>query len=383
LKELQATCSQLKVLDTLVPALFGDSATNLDDFFHVYLFLKLEQEFLLSHKRLKTLRAYEIGNRRFCLGDYDDMLLMRNFRFNLTNFQKLMQLLALPPQMKTSWRDAFNADEGLAILLYRLSNKTDFYQMASMFGRARAAICRIFNTMLERVYDECAHHVKNLPEQYIEQNAMTFSELVHSKLQLESVNVWGFIDGTLRPIARPGVGQQLFYDGHHKQHGVAYQCIVAPNGIILQMYGPAEGRRHDSQIMRQSGISDFCVSLYDDQQVSLIGDNGYALEGWLLKPYRKRARIADPLKAELSRRLSSVRIVVEHAFAVVTNKFRFMHDDKEKSILKSTPAKQFLVATFLTNCVTCCEAGNLISSIFNANHSTIPTLEEYFAIVNQ
>ena len=51
-------------------------------------------------------------------------------------------------------------------------------------------------------------------------------------------NCFGFIDGTVRPISKPGQNQHLVYNGHKRVHGVKFQSVALPNGIIGNMYGP-------------------------------------------------------------------------------------------------------------------------------------------------
>ena len=69
-------------------------------------------------------------------------------------------------------------------------------------------------------------------------------------------NCWGFIDldGTVRPICRPGKRQRLVYNGHKKVHAIKFQSIVAPNGLIANLFGPVEGKRHDSAMLLQSQV---------------------------------------------------------------------------------------------------------------------------------
>lgn len=51
-------------------------------------------------------------------------------------------------------------------------------------------------------------------------------------------NCWGFVDGTVRPIARPGEHQKVIYNGHKKVHALKFQSVVAPNGMIATLCGP-------------------------------------------------------------------------------------------------------------------------------------------------
>ena len=51
-------------------------------------------------------------------------------------------------------------------------------------------------------------------------------------------NCFGFIDGTVPPISRPGNGQRIVYNGHKRVHGLKFQSISLPNGLIGNIFGP-------------------------------------------------------------------------------------------------------------------------------------------------
>ena len=51
-------------------------------------------------------------------------------------------------------------------------------------------------------------------------------------------NWFGFIDGTVRAISRPGKDQRLVYNGHKRVHALKFQSVSLPNGIIANLFGP-------------------------------------------------------------------------------------------------------------------------------------------------
>ena len=51
-------------------------------------------------------------------------------------------------------------------------------------------------------------------------------------------NCFGFIDGTVRLIAKPGTNQRILYSGHKWVHSLKFQALVIPNGLIAHLYGP-------------------------------------------------------------------------------------------------------------------------------------------------
>ena len=51
-------------------------------------------------------------------------------------------------------------------------------------------------------------------------------------------NCFGFVDVTVRPIARPDNNQRIVYNGHKRVHAVKFQSLALPNGIIGHLYDP-------------------------------------------------------------------------------------------------------------------------------------------------
>ena len=97
-------------------------------------------------------------------------------------------------------------------------------------------------------------------------------------------NCFGFVDGTVRPISRPGKNQRMVYNGHRRVHSLKFPSLALTNGLIGHMYGPVgmlsltmllyiknkllqiwktnfvclikflEGKRHDSGIFDDSNL---------------------------------------------------------------------------------------------------------------------------------
>ena len=65
-------------------------------------------------------------------------------------------------------------------------------------------------------------------------------------------NCFGFIDGTVRPICRPGVNQRILYNGHKRVHSIKFQSAVIPNGLRSNVFDPYEGKKHN--MLRHSGL---------------------------------------------------------------------------------------------------------------------------------
>ena len=66
-------------------------------------------------------------------------------------------------------------------------------------------------------------------------------------------NCWGFVDGAVRAISRPGIHQRVLYNVHKRYHALKFQSVVATNGQT-NLYGPVEGKRHDSGMLMDSDL---------------------------------------------------------------------------------------------------------------------------------
>ena len=63
-----------------------------------------------------------------------------------------------------------------------------------------------------------------------------------------------FADSTIRRISRPKNIQRQVYNGHKRVHALKFQNVTLPNGMIANLSGPYEGRRHDSFMLAESSL---------------------------------------------------------------------------------------------------------------------------------
>ncbi|VDI30162.1 Hypothetical predicted protein [Mytilus galloprovincialis] len=150
------------------------------------------------------------------------------FRFEKQDIDRLRVALGIPPKIVCNNGTVASGIEGLCIVSRRLSYPNRLEDISPIFqGR----------------YQEW------LSEEYLR----TFAEVIH-KRGSPLLNCWGFIDGTVMPICRPIRHQRIVYSGHKRVHGLKFQSVVATNGLVANLSGPIEGRRHDSGMLRESGL---------------------------------------------------------------------------------------------------------------------------------
>ena len=189
----------------------------------------------------------------------------------------------------------------------------------------------------------------------------------------------GFIDGTFRPCARPVVGQQLIYSGYYKSHGFKFQNVVAPNGLIVDFYGPVPGRRGDGFLLKESQFKErmrsFCHLAGGNYYV--YGDPAYPMCPWIMRGFKGAM---TPRQAKFTSNMNSLRISVEWSFSLIVRDWSFMDHEKNLKVWKQPIAKMYYVSAIMANVKTCMIAdehdgrGNLISTKFDLEP---PTLHDY------
>lgn len=160
-------------------------------------------------------------------------------------------------------------------------------------------------------------------------NIQNFAEVIHGKgAPLE--NCWGFVDGTVRPLTRPSKSQRILYNGHKRVHSIKFQSVVAPNGLVANLFGPVEGKRHDSAMLAESGLLQKLNQFShapDGTVLCIYGGPAYPIRTHLLSPFKGAGLTA--VQQEFNKSMSKVRIAVEWVFGDIINYFAFL-DFKKK-----------------------------------------------------
>ena len=110
----------------------------------------------------------------------------------------------------------------------------------------------ITNRMMDYLFDEYSHLLADLNQPWLSRDGLRhFAAIIHDKgAPLE--NCWGqFIDETVRPVRKADENQRILYNRHKRVHGIKFQSVVAPNGLIASLFGPVEGRGVDSGLLQE------------------------------------------------------------------------------------------------------------------------------------
>jgi len=184
---------------------------------------------------------------------------------------------------------------------------------------------------------------------------------------------WGFIDGTVRPICRPTIGEESMFSGHKRVHGFKYQSVIGADGIFWDFQGPFDGCRHDVYLLKQSGLLDRMQELDPSLSFFIYGDGAYYVDTHIIGPYLG-ASLA-PEEKRFNQYMSKMRVTVEWGFATLVRLWSGLDFKPSQKPFKTPIADFFKAAVILANCNNILRGGNQISMYFGTKPSF--TVEEY------
>ena len=287
---------------------------------------------------------------------------------------RLKDALRLPEYFSTYNRLKVSGIEGLCILLKRFAYPCRYYEFINRFGRPVPDYSIIFNDVMTRIYDRFEFLVSDFNVPFLSQNhLMEYCRVIKDKgAPLD--RCIGFIDGTVRPICRPGRNQAIVYNGHKRVHALKYQSVALPNGLIGNMFGPPEGKRHDCALLRESGlIQNLNQYAYDNNRnpLYIYGDPAYPLLIHVQCPFQNPS---TPQEEQFNKEMSRVRVSVEWLFGDISNWWAFLDFKKNLKLNLSAVGKMYKTCALLANARTCLY-GNITSDFFDLKP---PSLEDYF-----
>ena len=187
---------------------------------------------------------------------------------------------------------------------------------------------------------------------------------------LRARNICGFVDAMQLPVARPkDVGnavntQRVLYNGKDKVHALKFQGTSSPDGMLMHLFGPDVGRRHDLQIFNKSRINSQMRLLQAGNldQYILYSDKAYQN-----KSHSIAAHLGANLNQNMRRKnaiLKYQRVGVEWVFGTITAHHKFLDWTRQLQIQKSPIGMYYILCALLTNCRTCLHRGNGTCAVY-------------------
>jgi hypothetical protein len=140
--------------------------------------------------------------------------------------------------------------------------------------------------------------------------------------------------------------------------------------MIANLFGPIEGRRHDSFMLAESKLLPQLELLNHTRggpAYYLYGDSGYPIRTCLISPFR--GRMTED-QARFNSSMTKVRVSVEWGFGKMLSQFAFLDYKKNLKLYKQAIGKTYAVAAILANVHTCLY-GSQTSTKFGCEPPTV------------
>ena len=191
---------------------------------------------------------------RFNLDSWSEDEFQSELRFLPGNIKNLVYILQLPHAFKCNNGVVYDSVEDFCIFLKRFVYPCRYQDIMYRFAWAVSQLCMISNIVLDVLFNNWSHLLRTFQQNWFSQQHLEHvANMIFDKGVLLD-NFWGFVDGTVHAISRPGIHQIVLYYGHKRYHALKFQSVVAPNGLITNLYGPDEGKRHGSGMLMDSGL---------------------------------------------------------------------------------------------------------------------------------
>ncbi|PWW78875.1 hypothetical protein C7212DRAFT_156669, partial [Tuber magnatum] len=313
-------------------------------------------------------------------------------RFSREEIERLVNCLDIPPRIYTE-NGIFEPDSiAFCMLLARLAWSHQLSDIHLQFGWKPESISQITNALLKFIYEQWKHLLSFDMERITPQCLAAYTIAIKER-NAPLNSCWDFVDETLRPIARPIYGQESLYNGWKRMHCLKYQTVIAPDGIIIQLYGPVEGQIHDSTVWTESGVSEILnAHAYapDGSPLQVYGDRAYGISDYLISLFCGTGITAN--ERDWNKAMSRVRIVVKWCSKEVLQLFTALDFKQTQRLLVSPLGLQYSVAVLLYNAHVCLHNPQILQyfsqeterlfNLSNLNNNPVllqpPTLEEYY-----
>ena len=334
-------------------------------------------------------RSWTSGINRVAVWSLDNLYTEEQcwtaLRFRKADLPLLHHALRLPDHLlvrhssehRRGKHHIFSGMEALVVFLARMSSCSTWEQhLLFLGGRSRPAYVNAFYAVLEHIYTNYAHCITDITR-WADWGAI-FARAV-TQAGGPAPRTFGFIDGTIRVTCRPTLHQRQAYTGYGRRHGIKFQSVVSPNGMIVDLFGPLLARRGDGHMLRVSNILARMAALVAaaGEHYYLYGDPAYPLHRFLLRGF-KGAMSAQ--QQAFSTSMSSVRESVEWGYQIIVTLFPFLDKKRAMQILKLPVGKLYIAAAIMAN-VHNCFYGNQILAFFQHHYSgdnlAPPCAEDY------
>ncbi|XP_044745975.1 putative nuclease HARBI1 [Coccinella septempunctata] len=141
-------------------------------------------------------------------------------------------------------------------------------------------------------------------------------------------DVLGCVDGSHVRIDKPTEDHESYYN-RKKYYSIQFQAVCDSKRRIRDVFIGFPGSVHDSRVFQNSPLYVNLPALCKDKYI--LGDSAYPCLRNLLTPYKNNGHLS-PVETNFNKKLSHCRVLIEHTFGLLKQKFRQLYHLKLRSI---------------------------------------------------
>lgn len=232
-------------------------------------------------------------------------------------------------KQNTTMRDSISAHDKLCVTLHFLASGQTYTQLSYAFRMSVSAIAAFVPEVCQVLYDVLKEEYMSVPSS--RSQWLQLADEFESKWQFP--HAVGAIDGKhINVKAPPNTGSEYF--NYKKQFSFVLLAIADANAQFIAFDLGSAGSQSDGGIFKHGSLGAICKSEYfpppekvgktgvSDIPYFILGDEAFALDQNLMKPYPHRTAIGD--EKIFNYRLSRARRIVENAFGILCARFRVL-----------------------------------------------------------
>lgn len=226
--------------------------------------------------------------------------------------------------------------------------------LESQFGWSASRLSRIRSELTSQILGKWSHllDVRKCGQTLLTpEKLQIYADAIDRRSGLNTI--WGFVDGTLRQIARPTRFQEAAYSGWKHFHALKYQIISTPDGLAF-VSGPYDGSHNDWTVWEASRVQDWLPLAShrpNGDLLYLFGDKGYYSRGQLITPFKNRHNTAD--ETDFNVHMSMYRITVEWVIGSIPMLWTRLANRCQQKTSLTPVASYYLVGVILRNALSC------------------------------
>lgn len=279
----------------------------------------------------------------------------KNFlRLNEEQFKEILDRIAHRiKKQDTNMRLAITPEQKLTLTLKFLASGDSFKSLEHDFRIAANTMSAIIPDTCQAIVDEFMQEV--MPDPRTEEDWKAIARGFSDRWQFH--NCCGAIDGKHCAMKQPADTGSIYYNYKHF-FSVVLMAMVDSDYRFTYVNIGAPGSCSDGGVLRETGLfkalDNGTAGLPPDEPLpghdtpmpyAIVGDDAFALRSWLMKPHPHRGMTKE--QRIFNYRLSRARRVVENAFGILSNRFRFLH--KPMEVTPERAKKMIMCACVLHN----------------------------------